>query len=68
MKKVLAYRTGQPIPDGAEYLTTTIEETLTHIEGSSVWHYFLVDAAEAVPFRVSHLAALKTNKEPHGKN
>jgi len=56
MKKVYKYGTGHPVPDKARYLATVVEErspTASNTEGSGsaggrfVWHYFLVEEADA---------------------
>jgi len=58
MKKVYKYGTGKPIPEGAEYLCTQVEDQVFVDKNSDtddevrtrsnrlVWHYFLVDADE----------------------
>lgn len=54
MRKVYKYATGEPIPDGAVYLSTQVEKTMhtetypsgtveTEEKNTLVWHYFLVD-------------------------
>lgn len=52
MKKVFKYGTGHEIPEGAEYLTTIVEEKVTDGYGPVrsiarfVWHYFLVEVSD----------------------
>ncbi len=53
IKKVFKYGTGQPIPEGAVYLSTQVE-TMSHTDSFQktitqnvlVWHYFLVEVDE----------------------
>ena len=47
MKKVFKYGTGQPIPEGAVYLSSFVEEINNGVTVARfVWHYFLVDVKE----------------------
>lgn len=43
MKKIFKYGTGHPIPEGAQYLWSCVQENdLIRL----VWHYFLVEVVE----------------------
>jgi len=49
MKKIFKYSTGDEVPEGAEYLTTIIQEqeiaqdNIQTMKTRLVWHYFLVE-------------------------
>ena len=54
MKKVFKYGTGQEVPEGAEYLSTVVQDEIEGVSGSGVmiktwlvWHYFLVEINHA---------------------
>jgi hypothetical protein len=54
IKKIYKYPTGAMIPEGAQYLSTQVEQIIewdsrnekARIKNDLVWHYFLVEVEE----------------------
>ena len=48
VKKIYKYGTGMEVPEGAEFLSTVVENKILigPKEFRFVWHYFLVEVAE----------------------